>query len=222
MVLATAPLRLAWAQQSPARLEDVEVTLDHYAAAKTAGQRAAAIDYLTLLDRKLVAGAVIDHIIASRTGAEATLYNGLVEVFAPEGCAALLDRLGKTRDPIPEGKLIVAMGHCQGDGALKALEGCLDDKRPVPFEARGPQPRRICDLAYDELFLRLRTDPAYGLDPTPKMQGVISERTPVKARDALIAKLKAKLAQNPPTPVASPAPSPTPAPSKPTTAALTV
>jgi hypothetical protein len=65
----------------------------------------------------------------------------------------------------------------------------------------------VCDLAYDELFLKLRTDARYGLDPSPKMIGVITERTPVKTRDALIAKLKTLIARNP-VPTATPEPSP--------------
>jgi hypothetical protein len=97
------------------------------------------------------------------------------------------------------------------------LEGCLDDKRPVPFEVHGTHPRRVCDLAYDELFLKLRSDSRYGLDASPKMKGVISERTTMKSRDALIAKLKAKLAETLP----SPSPSATPEPIKPATAAIT-
>ena len=185
------------AQANTDRLQEVQMALDHYAEAKTADQRAAVIDYLQHLDRKLVTGAVIDHIIASRNGTEATAYNGLVASFNPDGCAALLDRLGKTDQPTAKGKLIVALRHCQGEESLRALASCLGDKRPVPFEARGAHPRRVCDLAYDELFLKLRSASRYGLDPSPKMKGVITAKTPVKARDTLIAKLKAQLATPP-------------------------
>ena len=184
----------AWAQSGADRQQEVEMALDHYTEAKTPDQRSAVTDYLGHLDRKLVAAAVIDHIIASRNGAEATAYNELLEAFAPDACTAVLDRLGKTDQATPKGKLIVALRHCQGDEPLHALTACLDDKRPVSFEAHGAHPRRVCDLAYDELFLKLRNDPRYGLDPTARMKELIGAKTPIKTRDALIAKLKSKLA----------------------------
>lgn len=193
----------ARADENADRQAEIELAFDHYIDAKTEDQRTAIIDFLQHFDRKAVAAALIDHILASRTGAEATTYNKLVEALSPDGCQALLDRLGKTDDAVAKGKLVVAMRHCQGDNVIRALKGCLDDTRPVPFEARGAHPRRVCDLAYDELFLKLRSDPRYGLDPSAKMTGIISERTPVKERDERIAKLKGLIA----------APFPTPAPS---------
>jgi len=196
------------------------MALDQYTATKTPDQRAAVVDYLQHLDRKMVAGALVDHILAAQNGTEATAYDGLVESLNPDGCAAILDRLGKTDHPTAKGKLIVALRRCQGDESRAALAHCLGDKRPVPFEAHGPQPRRVCDLAYDELFLQLRTDPRYGLDPSPRMLGVITEKIPVPVRDALIARLKAKLALKLPAP--SPAPSMTPQGPRPDTAAITL
>ncbi len=186
------------------------MAFNHYTAAKTNDQRTAILEYLQGLDRPLVTGALIDHIIASRTGIEATAYDKLVEALGPDGCAAVIDRLGKTDEPTAKGKLIVALRHCEGEEINNALAGCLGDVRPVRFEAHGPNPRRVCDLAYDELFLKLRGDPHYGLDPSPRMKGVITEKTPVKSRTELIAKLKAKLAPAP-SPSASPDPSATPA-----------
>jgi hypothetical protein len=208
MLLASAAPHAAWAQRSADRQQEVEMAFDHYSAAKTEDQRIAIIDYLQHLDRKVVAAALIDHIVSSHNGAEATAFNKLVEALSPDGCAALLDRLAKTNDAIPKGKLVVALRHCPSPDAVTALTGCLGDKRPVPFESHGPHPRRVCDLAYDELFLKLRTDPHYGLDPSPHMQGVITERTPIKTRDAAIAKLKTALS-GPHTPTI-PAPSATP------------
>jgi hypothetical protein len=184
------------------RQQDIEMAFDHYTAAKTDDQRAAVIDYLQQLDPRIVTQALVDHIVAAPNGVEATAFDKLVEVFIPEGCEAVINRLAKTDEPVAKGKLIVALRHCRDDDAIHALAGCLDDKRLVPFEARGTHPRRVCDLAYDELFLKLRDDPQYGLDPSPRMQGVITEKIPEKTRDALIASLQAKLAG-----VASPTPS---------------
>jgi hypothetical protein len=200
------------------------MALDQYAAAKTADQRAAVVEFLQHFDQKLVAESVVDHIIASRNGTEATVFNELIAALNPGGCATLLDRLGKTDGPVAKGKLIVALRHCQSRGSLKALGACLNDKRSVPFEARGPNPRRVCDLAYDELYIKLRGNPLYGLDATPRMKGFIYENTPPKGRDTLIAKLKARLAKYPPAPVPSAAPSPsaTPEQAKPATAAITL
>jgi len=240
ILLATLAPQSAWAQANTDRQQEIGMALDQYAAAKTTDQRAAAVEFLQHFDHKLVAAAVVDHIIASRTGVEATAFNELVEALTPDGCAALLDRFAKTDDPLVKGKLIVALRHCQNAECLRILEACLDDNRPVPFEAHGKHPRRVCDLAYDELFLKLRSDSRYGLDSSRRMKGVISEKTPIKARDALIAKLKAKLTPSPipsatpvpakpsPTPSAtpvpakpSPTPSATPVPAKPSTAAIT-
>jgi hypothetical protein len=205
MVLAIAAIPPAWAQTSADKQQAAEMAFDQYAAAKNEDQRVAVIDYLQHLDRKTVAAALIDHILASRTGAEATVYNQLIEALNPDGCAALLERLGKAAGPSARGKLIVALRHCQSPDAIQAVAGFLDDKRPVPFEAHGPHPRRVCDLAYDELYLKLRSDPRYNLDPSPRMIGIIVEKTPGKTRDALIAKMKEQLA-------AIPLPSPSPAP----------
>lgn len=208
--LASWATHAAWAEPNADRQQEVEMAFDHYTAVKTEDQRIAIIDYLQHLDRKLVAGALIDHIIASHNGNEATAFNKLVEAISPDGCAALLDRLAKTDDPVAKGKLVVALRHCPSADSIHALTGCLEDKRPVPFESHGPHPRRVCDLAYDELFLKLRTDPRYRLDPSPHMAGVITERTPVKTRDTLIAKLKAALAAAPSPSPAPPAPAPSP------------
>jgi hypothetical protein len=206
----------ARAQTTGDRRREIETALDNYAEAKTGDQRAAIIEYLRQLDRKQMAAALIDHIIASGNGIEATLYNDLIEVFKPDGCNAILDRLQNTDDAVAKGKLIVALRHCAGPDIDGALEGCLGDKRPVPFAAHGPLPRRVCDLAYDELFLKLRTDPRYGLDPSPRMRGIITEATPIKTRDTLIARLRSKL----PVKVPSPAPSVPPEITKPATAAI--
>jgi hypothetical protein len=214
LILAVVGLQPCWAQTSADRRQEVEMALDHYAAAKTPDQRASIIDYLQHLDRKMAAAGIVDHIIVSRTGTEATAYGELVEVLKPEGCEALLDSLRKTDDPLAKGKLIVALRHCQGPEAIHALAVCLDDKRRFPFEAHGAHPRRVCDAAYDELFLKLRSDPHYGLDASPRKKGLITEGTPVKSRDALIAKLKARMA-------GKAAPSPAPKDAKPATAAIT-
>ena len=196
------------------------MTLDHYSTAKTAAQRAAIVDYLQHLDRKLATSAVIDHIVAAHNGIEATAYSALLETLKPDGCAALLDRLAKASGAVPKGKLIVALRHCENPEAITALAACLEDKRPVPFEAHGAHPRRVCDLAYDELFLKLRANPRYGLDASPHMRGILTERVPVKDRDAKIATLKSELAAAPapipsPSPAASAAPSPSPSVKKP-------
>lgn len=196
------------------------MALDHYAAAKTADQRAAVVSYLKSLDHKLVAAALVDHIVASRTGNEATAFNGLIDALSSDTGAAIIERMGKVVHPAAKGKLIVALRRCPGAASRRALEGCLDDKRPVPFEARGPLPRRVCDMAYDELYLQLRSDRHYGLDPSPHMKGLITETMPVKKRDSEIAKLKAKLAKYPPAP--SKTPSKTPVAAMPATAALTL
>lgn len=207
VLLAAPATQPAWAQSSADQQQEVEMAFDHYTAARTDDQRAAILDYLQHLDHTMATTALIDHIIASRNGVEATAYDKLVQAFDPEGSAAIMDRLAKTDDPVAKGKLVVALRHCEGDPVVHALAACLDDVRPVLFEAHGAHPRRVCDLAYDELFLKLRDDPHYGLDPTPRMTGVITEKTPVKSRDVLIAKLKANLAA-PASP--SPAPSATP------------
>jgi hypothetical protein len=205
LAAAAAPPAPAWAQAKTDRQQEVEMAFDQYTAAKTEDERVAVIDYLQHFDRKLVAGALVDHIIASDNGNEATAYNRLVAALSPDGCDAVLDRIATVSGPIAKGKLIVALRHCEGDKTIHALAGCLDDKRVVHFEAHGATPRRVCDLAYDELFLKLRGDRAYHLDPSPHMIGIITEKTPEKDRDALIAKLKAKLAK-------LPLPTPTPAP----------
>jgi len=191
-LVAVAPL--LHADPLADRKAEIEMAFDQYVAAKTEDQRTAVIDFLQHFDRPLVASALIDHIIASRTGEEATAYNKLVEGLNPDGCQALLDRLSIETDAIPKGKLIVALRHCQSPGAISALAASLDDTRPVPFAAHTSHPRRVCDLAYDELFLKLRNEPRYGLDTSSQMKGIILEKTPATERYALIAKLKQSLA----------------------------
>jgi hypothetical protein len=220
VILGAVALRPAWGQSTADRKQELEMALEQYGAAKTATQRTTVVEYLQHLDRKVVAGAVVDHIIGARNGTEATVYNELAAMLNPDGCSALLDRLVITDDATAKGKLVVALRHCQGDEAIGALAGCLDDTRPVMFEAHGKEPRRVCDLAYDELFFKLRGDARYGLDPGPRMRGVITEKTPEKTRRELIGKLKEKLKGGA---VGSPAPSATPevAPKPPGTPAAT-
>ena len=214
LALATLAPQPGWAQSSADKQQAVEMAFDQYTAAKTEDERVAIVDYLQHFDRTVVATALVDHIIASHNGIEATSYGQLVGALGAEGCAAIVDRLKTSKDAVPKGKLIVALRRCHGDEGIRGLTACLDDKRVVTFEAHGAHPRRVCDLAYDELFLKLRGDPRYGLDPSPHMRGVITEKIPDKARDALIAKLKAKLASIPlAAPSASPAPSAPPVPS---------
>lgn len=216
VVLAVAVTGHAWGDANTDRQQQVQITLDQYAAARTPAQRAAVVDFLGHLGRKDVASGIVDHIVASRTGSEATKYDGLAGTFNPEACAAVMDRLAKADDPTVKGKMLVALRRCTGDDALKILAGSLDDKRPFRFEAHGEHPRRVCDAAYDELFLRLRKDAHYALDASPQMRGWIAEKMPVKTRDALIAKLKGKLDgkafQSSPAPSASPSAAPAPSP----------
>ena len=211
LLVATLAAHPGWAQVNDARKQEVEMAFDHYTAAKTEDERVAIIDYLQHFESKLVAGALIDHIVDSEDGEQATAYDRLVAGLGPDGVAAVLDRISKSRDAVARGKLVVALRHCQGTDVINALTSCLADKRAEPFEAHGSHPRRVCDLAYDELFLKLRADHRYGLDPSPRMTGVITEHTPVKTRDALIAKLKGLIAANPP-PTPTPSPSPTASP----------
>ena len=203
VILGTVAIQPASAQAAGDREQDLQLALQQYIAAKNPAQRATVIDYLRPLDRKLVVAAVVDHIIASRDGMEATAYNELAAALNPDGCTALLDRIAASGEPTAKGKLIVALRHCHDEKTTAALAACLADTRPVTFEAHGPHPRRVCDLAYDELYLKLRSDPQYHLDSTPHLRGMIGEKTPLKTRAELIAKLKAKL---------SPAPTPTPSP----------
>jgi hypothetical protein len=207
LLVATLAAHPGWAQVQDAQKQEVEMAFDHYTAATTEDQRVAIIDYLQHFESKLVAGALIDHIVNSDNGEQATAYDRLVAGLGPDGVSAVLDRIAETNQAVAVGKLVVALRHCEGPGVISALIGRLKDKRPVPFEARGAHPRRVCDLAYDELFLKLRADRQYHLDPSPKMNGIITERTPVKARDALIAKLQARIAAHP---VPSPSPAQTP------------
>jgi hypothetical protein len=224
IILAGAAQAGASAQSAADRQQQVQMALDQYAAAKTPDQRATILDFLDHLDRKIVAESVVDHILAAHTGMEATVYNSLIESLSPESCAAVLARIAKTDRPTAKGKLLVALRHCSGEEVLKTLEGCLADKRPVLFEAHGPHPRRVCDMAYNELFLKLRSDPFYSLDPSSHMRGIITERTPEKVRDAEIAKLKEKLARKPipaiPPPSPSPSATPAPSPAKPVAVAI--
>ena len=209
--LSTVPIQ-APAQSNADRRQELEIALDKYADAKTAGQRAAVVEYLQHIDPKIVAPAAVDHIISARTGTEATDYSTLAASFEPEGCSAILDRLAIAQDPAAKGKLIVALRHCHQEQAVSALVGCLDDGRLMTFTTHGPFPHRICDLAYDELFLKLRTDPRYALDSSPHMHGFITVKTPIKTRTSLIAKLKAKLASSSPSAAPSTPKPATPAP----------
>jgi hypothetical protein len=205
LLVAILPAHPALGQGDAARQQEVEMAFDHYTSAKTEDQRVAIIDYLQHYESKMVAGALVDHIIASEDGERATAYDRLVAGLGPDGAAAVLDRMATTPDAVSKGKLVVALRHCQGPDVLHGLIGSLSDKRSVPFEAHGAHPRRVCDLAYDELFLKLRTDQRYNLDPSPRMTGIITEHTPVKSRDALIAKLQSLIAKYP---VPTPSPSP--------------
>jgi len=180
------------------------MAVDQYGEKITPAQRSAIIDYLHHLNSEVAASVVVDHVLAARDGIEATRYGFLVEALKPDGCTAVLERLAVVTDPTGKGKLIVALRHCEGDRPLAPLEGCLSDARPVPFEAHGPHPRRVCDLAYDEIYLKVRANPRYKLDAGPRMRGFITEKMPIKKRDALIAKLKAAL------PGAIPSQSPSP------------
>lgn len=212
-VALLAAASAAWGDANADRQQEVEMAFDHFIAAKSPDQRASIADYLRQLGIKVVGPALTDHILAARDGVEATSYDKLVEALGQDGCSAVLDRLQTATDPISKGKLIVALRHCQSVDAVWALIGCLDDKRPFLFAAHGPHPRRVCDLAYDELFLKLRNDPHYGLDPSPKMTGVILERTPISERDASISKLRALIkaaesSTDTPEPSASPSPAP--------------
>jgi hypothetical protein len=163
LLVATLATHPAWALPDAARQQEVEMAFDHYTAAKTEDQRVAIIDYLQHFESKMVAGALVDHIVASENGEQATAFDRLVAGLGPDGATAVLDRMAKTNDALSKGKLVVALRHSQGPDVLAALIGCLADKRSVPF-------------------LKLRTDARYGLDPSPKMNGVITERTPVATR----------------------------------------
>ena len=212
ILLAAASTLPMAAQSLPGRdvQQQVQLTLDQFSEAKTDAQRGMAADFLQQLDRQTAIGAVIDRIVRSQNGEEATLYNGLIDKLKPEACPVLAKQLAQAADAEDKGKLVVALRHCGAAEAAGALTASLGDKRTVRFEAHGKNPRRVCDMAYDELFLKLRNDPKYGLDASPAMRGLIRESTPLAERDALVEKLSDKLAAQP-APVSAASPSPAPA-----------
>lgn len=209
LLAAAQPLR---ADSIAGRSQQLQMALDQYLAAKTPAQRSTVIDFLKQQAPAAVGAAIAQQIAEAQNGHDATEYAGLAENFAPAACQQITALLGSTPDAAVKGKMVVALAHCPGDDAVQALTACLDDQRPVTFEARGAHPRRVCDFAYDELFLKLRSQPRFGLDASSHKRGLITEKTTGAERDARIAKLKAQLAEKS-TP--APQPSPTPASSSP-------
>ena len=192
------------------------MALQEFGAAKTADQRATVVDYLHHFDTGLVTSIVINHIIASRSGREATMYNNLIDALKPDSYDGVLDRIESAPKPDAKSKLIVALRHCHGERTFHVLTGCLDDKRAVTFEARGPYPHRVCDLAYYVIYMKLRTEPDYHLGSLAEMTIFVDGVMPFKKRDDLIAKLKSRLAKK------NPFSSPAPVPARPATASVSM
>ena len=156
----------------------------------------------------MVTSVVIDHIVAARNGTEATMYNNpAIDELKPDSYDAVLDRLESVDAADSKGKLIVALRHCHGQHTFRVLMTCLNDQRAVHFEARGPFPHRVCDMAYYVLYMKLQVDPEYHLVSLKEMKPFMDGVMPYKKRDEMIAKLKAHLANKNPFTEPSPVPS---------------
>jgi hypothetical protein len=213
---ASSPAAKSPAKPQGNHHEEVEIALQEFGAAKTAEQRAAVVEYLHLFDTGLVTSIVTNHIIEARNGLEATKYNNLVDALKPDSYDYVVDRIESVDSPDAKAKLIVTLRHCHGERTFQVLSACLDDKRPVKFEARGPYPHRVCDLSYYVIYMKLRMDADYHFRSLAEMKAFVDGALPFKKRDDMIAKLKSQLAKK------NPFTSPSPVPPKPATASSPV
>jgi hypothetical protein len=116
----------------------------------------------------------------------------VLQQLDPSPKEELLAELNRESDAGRKGNLLMTLRGFQGRDVLRTLVAELDDMRAFEHLRRvGPDSLRICDYAFDDLYLRLRAIPELQLSNGPERSDLIVNGTPVPWRDARIARLKA-------------------------------
>jgi hypothetical protein len=102
----------------------------------------------------------------------------------------ILQRIAAESDPVTKGRLIYCTWRIKGADVIKTLVAQLDDKRPAEQPA-GPSAERVCDCAFNVIYVRVARISELGLDSSTAMSDSIQPGVPIGWRDARIAKLKA-------------------------------
>jgi hypothetical protein len=110
--------------------------------------------------------------------------------YVPSLKPELLSRISAETDPVTKGRLIYCTWKIKGADVVKTLFAQLDDKRPAEQSA-GPSAERVCDCAFNVIYVRVARISELGLDSSTAMSDSIQPGVPIGWRDARIAKLKA-------------------------------
>lgn len=176
---------LARIHQIPPQSEDVQSPAERKEAE-------AIVSRLNRADQHQLANAVTDAIRNAKTGREVADYASLMPRILSIK-SEILQKIGTEPDPVLKSRLINSCRYVKGADVLKALISQLDDKRAADSEQPGYFGFRVCDWAFNVIYMRLSNIPELGMDTSTAKSDSISHNVPIDWRDARIGKLKTGL-----------------------------
>jgi hypothetical protein len=150
------------------------------------------VERLNRGDHEKVASAVVNAIQKANPGREIANYAALLPKV-PSVKPDILRRIQSEPNPVLKARLINCVRDVKGTDVVKALIPQLDDKTPADSQQTGPFALRVCDYAFDSIYLHVHHIPDLGLDASTAMSDIIQRDIPIDWRDARIAKLKSGL-----------------------------
>lgn len=166
---------------------------EHARSAPEREQAAAIVDRLNQANDREAAEAFIAAVRDAKAEREVVDYRVLLPKL-PRIKDHILRRINVEQDPMLKGRLIICVGKLKGADVVKRLFAQLDDKRPVDSRD-GPSTLRICDYAFDIIYVRVAHIPELGLDHSSDMSDSIVRDVRMGSREARIAKLKKGLTE---------------------------
>jgi hypothetical protein len=145
-------------------------------------------------DHETVAQAFVDSVTEANSRKVVFSYAQALPKLSRDVRSAVLNKLGAETDAIRKAKLIGALSVVEGPEVVKALFPLLDDRRKAEIAGAPWTDRfRVCDHAFNRIYMLVRRIPEIGLNAGPEMSDAIQTDVPIEWRDQRIAKLKSGL-----------------------------
>jgi hypothetical protein len=145
-------------------------------------------------DHKTVAQAFVDSVTEADSRKVVFSYAQALPKLSGDVRSAVLKKLGAETDAIRKAKLIGGLSVIEGPDVVKALFPLLDNREKAEIAGAPWTDRfRVCDHAYNRIYLLVRRVRELGLNAGPEMSDAIQTDVPIEWRDARIAKLKQRL-----------------------------
>jgi hypothetical protein len=140
---------------------------------------------------EIVAQAFVDSVTEANSRKVVFAYAQALPKLGRDARLAIFNKVGAERDAVPKAKLIGALYVVEGPDVVRALFPALEDRRKAEIaDEPWTDSFRVCDHAYNRIYLLVRHIRELGLNAGTEMSDAVQTGVPMDWRDARIAKLK--------------------------------